>query len=61
MSISEYKLQQAKKLPPPIPGVEIKIPLSLLPAYTELHKLESKEYREQEEVLVISRSESEPQ
>lgn len=47
--------QEVKKLPPPIPGVERIIPLALLPEYLKLHKLESVEYKEIEETLIVKK------
>ena len=48
---------EVKRLPPPIPGVEIVIPLKLLPVYLKLHQLESVEYKEQEEILIVKKAE----
>ncbi len=46
---------ELKRIPTPAPGVVITVPLKLLPAYLKLHKLESVEYKEIEETLIIKR------
>ncbi len=46
---------ELKRIPAPVPGVVITVPLKLLPAYLKLHKLESVEYKEVEETLIIKR------
>lgn len=46
---------EIKRIPAPVPGVVITVPLKLLPAYLKLHKLESVEYKEVEETLIIKR------
>ena len=47
-------MRAAKRLPAPVPGVEIKVPLKLWPAYMQLHKIAPKEYRAH--VLLITRN-----
>ena len=54
MNISE-KNQLAKRLPSPVPGVKITIPLNLWPAYMKLHQLDPKEYLEEEEILIVKK------
>ena len=46
---------EVNRISPPIPGVEIVVPLLLLPAYLKLHKLESVKYKEQEEILIVKK------
>jgi hypothetical protein len=46
---------ELKRIPPPTPGVEVTVPLKLLPAYLKLHKIEPKEYKEVEEILIVKK------
>ena len=46
---------ELKRIPPPVPGVVITVPLKLLPAYLKLHKMTSKEYKEVEEILIVEK------
>ena len=46
-------MRAAKRLPAPVPGVEIKIPLRLVPTYLKLHGITPKGYRNS--VLLVKR------
>ena len=46
----------AKKLPPPRPGVPVKVPLMLLPTYLELYGRKPNGYREVYNVLLVKKA-----
>lgn len=48
-------LHRARLLPMPQPGILITVPLALLPAYLEMHGMESKRYDPYKRVLIIER------
>jgi hypothetical protein len=56
MKQDDYNYIAAKRLPPPMPGVEILVPLDLLPAYLKLHKIEPAGYNEEKEILIIKKT-----
>lgn len=49
------ELRAAKRLPAPVPGVEVKVPLKLVPVYLQLHGITPKAYRSP--VLLVKREE----
>lgn len=49
------EIQQARQLPMFGPGIPIKIPLYLLPAYMQIYHLESKGYRVSSAILLVKR------
>lgn len=50
------KLKRVQKLPAPVPGVAVDVPLMLWPLYQQLHGLEPKEYRRQ--TLIVKKQET---
>jgi hypothetical protein len=47
---------EAKKLPPPMPGVPVDVPLMLLPTYLNIHDRKPNGYREAHNVLLVKKS-----
>lgn len=50
------KLKRVRKLPAPVPGVVVNVPLMLWPLYMQLYELEPKEY--QRPILIVQKQES---
>ena len=47
---------ELKRIPPPVPGVVVTVPLKLLLEYLKLHKMTSTEYKEVEETLLVKKA-----
>jgi len=50
------KLKRVQKLPAPVPGVVVNVPLMLLPTYMQVYDIEPKAYERQ--VLTVKKQES---
>lgn len=55
-SAEELRRRQAvKRLPAPVPGVVVNVPLALWPLYMELHRIEPKSYRIETRCLIVKK------
>ncbi len=55
-SSEELRRRQAvKRLPAPVPGVVVNVPLALWPLYMQLHRIEPKSYRVETRCLIVKK------